>query len=203
MDGLMSNEQSPDAPAYPDSVVLPHGGSAAIALAEGFVTASAGVDGVCIEFGEDAPSVLLQVTETVQLHDGDMISAGLQWLQFEAGQQGGPNRLHRLDSEGNATMTFTLRSSLSIGQCAGDVLIPGDARLSALHFQVLVRDGQVYLQDLSSEDGTYLLVRSGEVVPFESQLLVDDRPLLVRTPLPSLDQLDALQGLRPPDSIAA
>ncbi|MCH9681704.1 MAG: hypothetical protein K0V04_09750 [Deltaproteobacteria bacterium] len=175
--------------AHASSVVLPQGDSAAIALTEGFVTATAEPRGVRVQFADDAPSVLLFVDEAVELHHGDMISAGAQWLLFESGEHGGPSRLHQLDEQGVATMTFTLRgSSLTMGRTAGDVLIPRDELLSSLHFQLLMREGTTYLQDLASEDGTYLLVRSGELVPLDCQLLIGERPLRIRTspPMPQL-----------------
>nr|MCH9680769.1 FHA domain-containing protein [Deltaproteobacteria bacterium] len=113
------------------------------------------------------------------------VCAGQQWMCYEAGRDGLPHRVHQLDAEGNTRMTLCVRgTTLSVGRTAGDVVIPCDDTMSALHFQVLVRGEAAFVQDLASETGTWVIVRPGEVLPSGSFLAVGDRLLCVSTPPP-------------------
>ncbi|MCH9681484.1 MAG: hypothetical protein K0V04_08630 [Deltaproteobacteria bacterium] len=179
----IDDEQAAPSAPTPESVVLPREGSIAIATSNGFVTVSAEGAAVRVQFGDRDPCVLLRVTDAIELHDGDMISAGNQWISYEVGRQGRPNRLHRVESDGRVTMTLSLRNSSTIvGRTAGDIVLPGDARLASLHFQVLSRDERTYLQDMATKDGTYLLVRAGELLPAGSVLTIGDRTVQLETP---------------------
>lgn len=169
-----------------ERIVLPKDGSAALACAAGVVNVSAVDDGsIRVEFGSAECSVMLRITEAIELHDGDLIAAGHQWMSFEASRGGRPARLHLLDEAGATHLTLTLRgSALSLGRTAGDVVLPRDEALSELHLQLLIRDRNVYLQDLASSNGTWAIVRSGEVLPSGSTLAIGERLVRVSTPPP-------------------
>ncbi len=191
-DDQTAAQQTDDRPRRPEPIVLPRCGSVAVASPGGFVTLSTEGSSVRVQCGEHNGSVLLAVVDAIELHDGDMISAGHQWMRYDMGRQGRPNRLHRLDNQGQITMTFGLRNSSTIvGRSAGDIVLPLDLRLGELHFQVLCRDDRVYLQDMATEDGTYLLVRPGELLPSGSRLLVGDRLIEVNAPLANPDEDEA------------
>ncbi len=171
---------------YGEPIAVPRTGAAVVASEAGLVTIRAVEDGgVQLEFDGDDVEVLLRVTEAIELHDGDLVCAGQQWMSFEAGRQGFAARLHQLDAQGEVSMTLALRgNSLSVGRAAGDVALPCDELLSPLHFQVLQRADVAFIQDLASEGGTWIQVRPGEVLPADSLLAVGNRMLRVNTPPP-------------------
>lgn len=173
--------------AATERVVLPRSGSASLACQEGLVTFSAADDGsVQVDFDPRGCSVMLRITEAMELHDGDLISAGGSWMSFESSHGHGPSRLHLLDESGAPQMTLTLRgSSLTIGRASGDVVLPRDAALSELHMQLLMRGHEVFLQDLASSNGTWTVVRPGEVLPSGCTLSIGDRMVRVTTPPPA------------------
>ncbi len=167
-----------------EHIVLPQGGSSALACSAGVVTVNSLDDGsVRVDFGREVQGVMLRITEAIELHDGDLIAAGNQWMSFEASVGGRPPRLHLLDESGSTTMTLTLRgTSLSLGRSVGDVVLPRDEALSELHLQLLVRYDSVFLQDLSSASGTWTVVRPGEILPSGSTIAIGDRMIRVSTP---------------------
>ncbi|MCA9704370.1 MAG: FHA domain-containing protein [Myxococcales bacterium] len=169
-----------------ERIVLPKGGSAALACQAGLVTVSAVDDGsIRVDFGSPECSVMLRITEAIELHDGDLIAAGQTWMSFEAGHDRRPARLHLLDEVGAIHMTLTLRgTSLTLGRTSGDVVLPRDEALSELHLQLLMRGDSVFLQDLASSNGTWTVVRPGEVLPSSSTLAIGERLVRVSTPPP-------------------
>ncbi|MEM7157641.1 MAG: FHA domain-containing protein [Myxococcota bacterium] len=139
------------------------------------------VDGHAIEVDFDPTSmdVLLEVAVPTELHDGDWIGAGRQWLRFEAGA--GVPRLHVLDVNGNVLMAMTLRGrSLTLGREAGDIVLPGDERLAELHLQVMLRDERAFVQNLAGDRSTWIVLRPGAVVPSGSTLVAGERRVQVR-----------------------
>lgn len=169
-----------------ERIVLQRNGSAKLACHAGLVTVSSVDDGsIRVDFSGRDCSVMLRITEAIELHDGDLIAAGHQWMSFEASRGGRPPRLNLLDEAGTTRLTLTLRgSSLSMGRNVGDVVLPQDEALSELHLQLLNRDGEVFLQDLASSNGTWAVVRPGEVLPSNSTLAIGERLVRVSTPPP-------------------
>ena len=127
---------------------------------------------------------MLRVTEPVELYDGDLIAAGGQWLRLEcSGHDGEPARLHLLDPRGEPMVTFNLNGpSLSIGRRCGDVVLSHDGLLSGLHLQVLNRPEGTFLRDLGSSNGTWTMIRPGEILPAGSVIGVDERLYAVLAP---------------------
>lgn len=169
-----------------ERIVLQRSGSAKLACQAGVVTVSAVDDGsIRVDFCARDCSVMLRITEAIELHDGDLIAAGHQWMLFETGRNGRPARLNLLDEAGAVRLTLTLRgSSLSMGRNTGDVVLPQDDALSELHMQLLIRQDNVFLQDLASSNGTWAVVRPGEVLPSNSTLAIGERLVRVSTPPP-------------------
>jgi len=189
-----------------EHVVLPPGGRSTLTFPAGEITLSATDDlegRVRVDFGAAVQGVMLRVTELLELHDGDLIAAGSQWLSFERGVDR-PARLHLLNETGATQMTLTLRgTSLSLGRSTGDVVLPQDDALSELHLQLLVREHGVYLQDLGSTNGTWTVVRPGEVLPSGSTLAVGHRMLRVSAPPASRGSAAVEQPWRPGVYVAA
>lgn len=55
-----------------------------------------------------------------------------------------------------AGTTFTVADELTIGRAAGCQITLDDSYVSQLHARVFRRDGQLYVEDLGSTNGTYL-----------------------------------------------
>lgn len=145
-------------------------------LAHGVSVATTEPGFIRVDFDPSAPVVMLLVTEAIELHDGDLIAAGEQWLAYQAPAGSAPARLDLLDRQGDVLLSFTLdRPSFSLGRKSGDVILGRDMMLSSQHMQVLVRPEGVFLQDLGSSNGTWTMVRPGEQLPAGSVLEVGDR----------------------------
>lgn len=167
-----------------ERIVLAPGCKTIVVGDTGPVTLRALDDGsIRVELEGPPGTVLLRITEAIELYDGDLVCAGRQWMSFHAGRDGRPGRLHLLDGDGGIHMGITLRgAAISLGREAGDVVVPWDDSLAELHLQVLMRREGTFLQDLSTTSGTWVVVLPGEVLPSGSVLAVGERLLRVITP---------------------
>lgn len=167
-----------------DRIVVPQGGTSAVAGVGGWITLRALADGgVRLEPDVGVGCTLLRVDEPIELYDGDLVRAGRSWMSFHAGRDGRPGRLCLLDGKGGVRFGLGLRrGALSFGRETGDVVMPWDTALAKLHLQVLVRDDGTFVQDLASGGGTWIVVRAGEVLPSGCVLALGDRLVRVSTP---------------------
>jgi pSer/pThr/pTyr-binding forkhead associated (FHA) protein len=69
-----------------------------------------------------------------------------------------------------------------IGRESGDITFPDDGYVSGRHCRVFGDDNGVYLEDLDSSNGTYIRVRTGQVVPFGTTLLVGQQLFRIEKP---------------------
>lgn len=137
---------------------------------------------VRVELEGPVGSVLLRITEPMELYDGDLLCAGRQWLSFQAGHDGRPGRLLVLDGDGGIHMGITLRgNAISLGREIGDVVLPWDDSLAELHLQLLMRRDGTFVQDLASASGTWVVVQPGEALPSGSCIAIGERLLRVST----------------------
>jgi hypothetical protein len=183
---MMMTKETMHGRTRPDRVIVPQGGTATIAGAGGCITLRALDDGsVGIEAELGVGAMLLRVDEPVELLDGDLVRAGHSWLSFCAGREGRPGRLCLLDRKGGVWLGIGLRGrTLSLGREAGDVVMPWDEALAELHLQLLVREDGTFVQDLATTGGTWVVVRTGEVLASGSVIAVGERLLRVTTPPP-------------------
>lgn len=167
-----------------ERIVLAAGGKTTVDGETGPVTLRALDDGsIRVELDGPPSTVLLRITEAIELYDGDLVCAGRQWMSFLAGRNGRPGRLHLLDGDGGIHMGITLRgTAVSLGREVGDVVVPWDDSLAELHLQVLIRREGTFLQDLSSTSGTWVVVLPGEVLPSGSVIAIGERLLQVLVP---------------------
>ncbi len=166
-----------------DRVVVPQNGASTVAGERGSVTLRAHDGGVQLEPDLGVGFMLLRVDEPLELYDGDVIKAGGLWMSFRAGRRGRPARLNLLDGKGGIKIGIALRgSSLSLGREAGDVVLPWDDALAELHLQVLVRCDGIFVQDLATASGTWVVVRPGELLTSGSVIAIDGRLLRISTP---------------------
>ena len=74
-----------------------------------------------------------------------------------AGSRGGGTRLRVVVPSDRRGRTYDLADELTVGRAAGcQVSLEGDSYVSQLHARVFTRDGQLYVEDLGSTNGTYL-----------------------------------------------
>jgi pSer/pThr/pTyr-binding forkhead associated (FHA) protein len=73
------------------------------------------------------------------------------------GQAGGGERLVVVEPDERRGKEFPLGDELTVGRAGGcGVPLPDDTFVSQLHARVFRRDGQLFVEDLGSTNGTYL-----------------------------------------------
>lgn len=87
-------------------------------------------------------------------------------------------RIAILDVTGTVTRTETLPGpECTVGRADGELKFPDDAYMSPVHAQLSLRDGQLFVRDLGSRNGTWLFtdapykLQDGDTVLVGSQLL--------------------------------
>lgn len=69
----------------------------------------------------------------------------------------GPERLIVTDPQDMKGAEFTVADEMTVGRAAGcGVSLPDDTFVSQLHARIYRRDGDVFVEDLGSTNGTYL-----------------------------------------------
>ena len=59
-----------------------------------------------------------------------------------------------------------------VGRERGDILFPEDGYVSGTHAQITLREGQIFLSDLGSSNGTFARIRGARVIQAGSLLLL-------------------------------
>ena len=133
--------------------------------------------------------VFLKIIKEEALESGDVFRIGQELLRFEVisppqpledGTEimGTPNpgfwgRLSVVvgrDLDGSAFPLFG--DSIVLGRERGDILFPEDGYVSGTHARISLRDGQVFLTDLGSSNGTFLRIRAERQVTTGSFILM-------------------------------
>jgi pSer/pThr/pTyr-binding forkhead associated (FHA) protein len=74
-----------------------------------------------------------------------------------AARSGPPTKLAVVEPKEQAGRVYALGDELTVGRAAGcQVALASDSYVSQLHARVFTRDGQLYVEDLGSTNGTYL-----------------------------------------------
>jgi pSer/pThr/pTyr-binding forkhead associated (FHA) protein len=72
-------------------------------------------------------------------------------------RRAGPGRLVVIEPRERRGQEFPLGDELTVGRAGGcGIPLPDDTFVSQLHARVFRRDGQLYVEDLGSTNGTYL-----------------------------------------------
>ena len=70
--------------------------------------------------------------------------------------RGAPTELVAVESASQAGRRYPLGDEITVGRAAGCQVTVDDTYVSQLHARVFTRDGQLFVEDLGSTNGTYL-----------------------------------------------
>jgi pSer/pThr/pTyr-binding forkhead associated (FHA) protein len=93
------------------------------------------------------------------------------------GTQTGP-KLALLNDDGQTTQTYTLGQGEGIvGRADGEITFPDDVFMSPVHAQFAMRDGQVFVRDLGSRNGTWVFLDAPQKLSDGDGLLIGSQIL--------------------------
>jgi hypothetical protein len=138
-------------------------------------------DGIAFHDHGTSNGVFFRLIGRTELHHGDMFRVGQELLAFEelpepepaadgSERMGSPNpgywgRISLLVEPGWASAAYPIADAgLAIGREHGDVTFPSDGYVSGRHCRITADDSGIWLEDLGSSNGTYVRVRSGQVM---------------------------------------
>ncbi len=190
-------------------------------LSERHASLSHGPDGFSLRDDGSQTGVFLSATEgkPVQVANGDLIRLGRQFLVFK--EDNGIFSFIHYDRTGKQIGKHSLapEKTVVLGREAPDITLDAsDMTLSRRHVSVAVKEGQVFIKDLKSANGTYLKVRSatpigpGEMFRAGNQAFrlsvqkeaatgsvrLQSRPPSVAKPKPKADVLPPEKKAEPP-----
>ena len=133
--------------------------------------------------------VFVKLMQEEKLDSGDVFRIGQELLRFDVigapqplddgteiigtpnpGFWGRVSIIVGRDVDGPAFPLFD--ETVVLGRERGDILFPEDGYVSGTHAQLTLRDGQVYLSDLGSSNGTFFRIRGSRLMPSGSLLLM-------------------------------
>jgi len=79
-----------------------------------------------------------------------------RWAGAARGNSKGSGRLRVIEPADHKGTTYDLADELTVGRAGGCQITLDDTYVSQLHARVFRRDGQLYVEDLGSTNGTYL-----------------------------------------------
>jgi hypothetical protein len=146
-------------------------------------------DGLMVRDLRSLNGVFIKILQEERLESGDVFRIGQELLRFdviappaplEDGTEtiGTPNpgfwgRISVIvgrDVDGPAFPLFD--ETVVLGRERGDILFPEDGYVSGTHAQLTLRDGQVYLSDLGSSNGTFFRIRGSRMVASGNLMLM-------------------------------
>lgn len=142
--------------------------------------------------------VFVKLTEEEPISDGDVFRIGQELLRFDAIRMprpledgteimGSPNpgywgRIAIIIGRAQDGSCFPLfGDAVILGRERGDILFAEDGYVSGTHARISWRQGQVFLQDLASSNGTFLKVRGERTVRSGTFLLMGQQLFRVVT----------------------
>ncbi len=106
--------------------------------------------------------------------------------RIPAAAKGSPGRLRVLEPAERKGQAFDLGEELTVGRAAGCQVKVDDTYASQLHARIFRRDGELFVEDLGSTNGTYLNrrgTRNKEKVAGPLALKMGDRLMIGKTVL--------------------
>lgn len=102
---------------------------------------------------------------------------GTQVFSAARGTQSGP-KLSLLGETGQSTQQFTIGAGEGIvGRNDGEIRFPDDVFMSPVHAQFAVREGQVWVRDLGSRNGTWVFIDAPQKLSDGDAILVGSQIL--------------------------
>jgi pSer/pThr/pTyr-binding forkhead associated (FHA) protein len=158
-----------------------------------------GVDKFCAKCGARAPTS----------NEAPSLAPPSGTAVFTAKGTGTGPRLALLNAAGETAQTFLIdRGEATIGRSDGELRFADDVYLSPVHAQVAMRDGQLFVRDLGSRNGTWLFIdgptrlQDGDTILIGSQLLRFRRLGYPGPHPPEADQTRRLGSFTPSADIA-
>ena len=118
------------------------------------------------------------VGQRVSVQSGAGSSTSGSTAVFSSGRISNPARLTLLGESGEAVQSYTLDGGEAvIGRADADIRFESDHFMSPLHARLEQRDGELYLRDLGSRNGTWIFIDApskltdGDLILVGSQLL--------------------------------
>ncbi|MFV8756515.1 FHA domain-containing protein [Nannocystaceae bacterium ST9] len=142
--------------------------------------------------------VYIKLDGRAELHDLDMFRVGQELMLYEdlpepaptdEGTEimGSPNpgywgRVSVMVSRERAIAAFPIQNEgVTIGRENGDITFPDDGYVSGTHCRVVGDETGVYIEDLGSSNGTYMRVRSGQIIEPGRLILVGQQLFRIET----------------------
>jgi len=104
------------------------------------------------------------------LRDGDWFRIGEQFLCYDAPAPGDATggRIQLIDQELRFGPAIEVDGVTVLGRCARDVVLLHDPYVSGEHCRIVPKADGALLEDLASSNGTWIRLRSGDLIPFGS-----------------------------------
>ena len=145
-------------------------------------------DGVMVDDFDSTNGVFVRVQGKLALRSGDLFRIGEELLRYTAIKPtraagrapafGSPDpgywaRVDVLLTPEDQAASYPIDDSeATFGQTDAHLQFPDDPFLDATHARIVKHERGAHLEDLGSTTGTWLRLRSGDVVPYGSELLV-------------------------------
>lgn len=157
-------------------------------------------DQIIIEDLTSLNGVFVRITSDEQLFNGDVFRIGQELLRFDSISEpapqedgteilGSPNpgywgRLSlivRRDIDGSA---FPLMGDeMVLGRERGDILFSDDGYVSGTHAKLsITQQGEIFLSDLGSSNGTFILIHEPRQIPFGTFILIGQQLFRIEAP---------------------
>lgn len=162
-------------------------------------TISPAEGGVRIEDHGSLNGIFFRLVGRTEIRDGDQFRIGQELLRFEelpeptpaadgTEKMGSPNPGYwgrivvLVDPDLPCAGWPFAAETITLGREQGDITFPHDGYVSGSHARIEGTDDGIFLEDLDSSNGTYVRVRSGDLVPFGTTVLIGQRLFRIEPP---------------------
>jgi hypothetical protein len=126
----------------------------------------ADADGVRVIDDGSRGGVWLRIDGVHWLRDGDAFRIGEQFFAYDGPEGEAPAQLQMIDHEHRFGPAIAIDGVTVIGRVAPHVVLMHDPYVSGEHCRIVPGDDGVALEDLASSNGTWVRMRSGDLIPF-------------------------------------
>jgi len=149
-------------------------------------------DGIRVDDHDSINGIFLKLNKRMEIRHGDQFRVGQELLLYEdlpeptptadgTERMGSPNpgywgRISVLVDPDSASAAFPIENDgISVGREIGDITFAQDGYVSGKHCRISGDESGVYIEDLGSSNGTYMRVRTAQIVPFSSLVLIGQK----------------------------